>query len=535
MKSISTSIATFKNLREADYLYVDKTRYIYELIRQPFGQFFFSRPRRFGKSLTVSTLESVFSGKRELFRGLHIDATDYGWEIFPIIHIDFGRSDSSTKISLEKWIKKELHEIAKKNGLSITGSTPALLFGELIKKLADKTGKNVVILIDEYDKPITNNLEDGKQLKSIRMMMEAFYQIIKGYEALERFVFLTGVTKLSQISVFSKLNNLEDISRNVKYAGLVGYTQEELDTCFSSYMEEAAMQHACSLDEIRDKMAFWYDGFRFTSADIMLYNPVSVGRFFNEHYEFRNYWFATATPVMLVNQAKKQQLSVSDIQNAIFTEVSYNSFDVTTLADRETNTQQLIQLLFQTGYLTFGDKIDNSLTDTYRLVYPNYEVQISFEMELTAIYAGQGVQEINNYIVSIQNAAVAGKVDRMMELLRSLFAGIPYGIQLRYEKYYQSLLYLVFKMCGMQIAAEDMTNIGRIDATLRAGGYIYVIECKIDQSSLKAKEQIDRKKYAEKFLVEKDKRIIGLGINFSTKENIRNIEEYTAEEIACHN
>ena len=526
MKPINTSISTFKNIREADYMYVDKTEYIYEMVREPFGQYFFSRPRRFGKSLTVSTLETLFSGDRDAFKGLFIAETDYNWDSYPIIHIDFGRSDSSTKTSLEKWLNSELREISRKYEVSVSGSTPALLFGDLIKNLYAKYSKGVVILIDEYDKPITNNIEDGKQLKNIRILMEAFYQIIKGYESMERFVFLTGITKLSQISIFSKLNNLEDISRSVKYAGLVGYTQEELDEYFREYIDEASRHHNCSIDELREKLAFWYDGFRFTFDTLTVYNPVSVGRFFNENYEFRNYWFATATPVMLINQAKKQQLSVENIREAIFTELSYSSFDISALSEKETNVQLLIQLLFQTGYLTFGEKIDNPLTDAYHLVYPNYEVQVSFEMELTAIYAGQGVQEVNNIVVSVQNAAITGNAERMIELLKALFAGIPYGIQLKYEKYYQSMLFLVFKMCGMDIEAEDMTNIGRIDASLKAGDYIYVIECKIDKEAAEAMDQIDDKRYAEKFELYKNKKIIKIGINFSTKEDCRNIKDY---------
>lgn len=530
-KDISTSISTFKNIRKADFLYVDKTEYIYEMVRKPFGQYFFSRPRRFGKSLTVSTLEAIFSGDRDAFDGLYIAKSDYDWEVYPTIHIDFGRSDSSTKTSLEKWLNYELRQIAGEYDVAITGSTPALLFGDLIKSLYAKYSKGVVILIDEYDKPITNNIEDGKQLKNIRILMEAFYQIIKGYEAMERFVFLTGITKLSQISIFSKLNNLEDISRNKKYAGLVGYTQEELDQYFREYLADAARHHNCSIDEIREKLAYWYDGFRFTFADVTVYNPVSIGCFFNENYEFRNYWFATATPVMLVNQAKKQQLSVENIRDAIFTDLSYSTFDISALAENKTNVQLLIQLLFQTGYLTFGDKIDNPLTETYHLVYPNYEVQMSFEMELTAIYAGQGVQEINNIVVSIQNAAITGNAEKMISLFKALFAGVPYGIQLKYEKYYQSMMFLFFKMCGMDVEAEEQTNVGRIDASLIAGDYIYVIECKIDKDAASAIDQINRKRYIEKYGVYNDKTIIKIGINFSTEKDVRNISDYHIETV----
>ncbi|SEL96881.1 PD-(D/E)XK nuclease superfamily protein [Butyrivibrio sp. ob235] len=533
MKPINTTISTFKNLIEADYVYVDKTEYIYNMVREPFGQYFFSRPRRFGKSLTVSILEAIFSGEKELFKGLYIYGTDYSFEEYPIIHLDFGRSDSTNKKKLEDWINRELREIADKNEISIKGSSPALLFGELIKGLYNKYGKGVVILIDEYDRPITNNVEEGKRVHEIRIMMEAFYQMINGYESMERFVFLTGITRLSQVSIFSKLNNLDDISRKTDYAGMVGYTNDELDRYFAEYLDDGAKKTGCTKEELKSKLAYWYDGFKFTFKDEKVYNPVSIGQFFNNNCEYRNYWYATATPTMLVEQAKKQKLSVEDIENAFFTEVSYSSFDVTTLSGDELNTQMLIQLLFQSGYLTFGERIEGIPTTAYKLVYPNYEVQMSFEMELASIYVGQGVQEINSVSIMIQQAAAIGNVAKMMDLLKSLIAGIPYNIQVKHEKYYQSMIYLIFKMCGMDVESECVTNIGRIDAVMRAANNIYIIECKLDKSPEKAIEQIYDMKYAQKYLIEKEKgkSLVGIGIDFSYADGIKNIRDYKEIEL----
>ncbi len=534
MRSISTSISTFSKLIESNCLYVDKTEYIYRMVKAPFGQYFYSRPRRFGKSLTVSTLEAVFAGQKNLFEGLWIYESDYEWAKYPIIHIDFGRSDSTSKENLEKWIGKELAGIAKSNGVEISGDSPALMFGELIKALYNKESKGVVILIDEYDRPVTNNIEDGRRVDEIRIMMEAFYQMIKGYESMLRFVFLTGITRLSQVSIFSKLNNLEDISRRTEYSSMVGYTDEELDRYFDDYIREGASKLNCTENELKASLTKWYDGFRFAPNGKSVYNPVSIGQFFNNGCEFGNYWYATATPVMLVNQAKKQKLTIEDIENAVFTDVSYNSFDLMSLAGDELNTQMLVQLLFQTGYLTFGDRIQGTINPAYKLVYPNYEVRQSFEMELTSIYAGQGVQEINSMVTLVQQAAGVGDVDRMMSVLKSMFASVPYDLHLKYEKYYQSLLFLTFKMCGMDVVAEDRTNIGRIDAVLRSGEYIYVIECKLDKSAEKAIEQIEAKKYAEKFEIDKElcKKIIWIGMNFSYDDNIRNIESYRVEDIS---
>ena len=531
MKKISTSISSFKNLISTNCVYVDKTKYIYDMVKEPYGQFFFSRPRRFGKSLTVSTLEAVFSGEKELFKGLYIYDADYDWEIYPIIHIDFGRSDSSTVASLEEWIKLELTSIARKYEVEVVGSSPAIMFGELIKALNNKCKKEVVVLIDEYDRPITNNLEDGKGVKSIRRVMEAFYQIIKGYESVERFVLLTGVTRLSQVSIFSKLNNLMDISRNPNYADAVGYTHKEVEEYFKENIEAGAHKKGCTKDELMSQLASWYDGFRFAFDGVKVYNPVSVGRFFNENYEFRNYWYATATPVMLVNQAKKHRITVETIENAVMTDISYNSFDIMQFTESDVDSQLIIQLLLQTGYLTIGDREEKNNIPTYRLVYPNKEVQLSFETDLASVYMNKAISEISNTVNDIQHFAHEGKTDEFITALKGLFAGIPYDIHLKYEKYYQSLLYLTFRMCGMDIISENRTNIGRIDAVLTAGNYIYIIECKLDKTAQEALQQINEMKYAEKYADKKRHgySIVKMGINFSSDNDVRNIDDYVVD------
>ncbi len=526
MKKISTSISTFRKIIEAGYIYVDKTKYIYEMVRQPFGQFFFSRPRRFGKSLTVSTLEAVFLAQKELFKDCYIYNTDYSWEEYPVIHIDFGRIDSSTVSALDEGLKLSLGDIAGKYDVQILGSTPALMFGELIKALNRKYNKGVVILVDEYDRPITNNLEDGKGVKQISRTMEAFYQMIKGYEALERFVFITGITRLSQVSIFSKLNNLVDISRSLNYSDAVGYNAAELEKYFGDYIKECAKKHGCSVEEMMVKLAEWYDGFKFAFEGNKVYNPVSVGRFFSENYEFSNYWYATATPVLLIDFARKQKITPESIENAIVTDLSFSSFDIMSLSNSDVDPETITQLLLQTGYLTIGGKEEKSNMPSYKLKYPNKEVQLSFETDLASIYIGKSKAEINLVASNLQKAAYEGDVKGMIEVLNGCLAGIPYGIQLKYEKYYQSLVYLLFKMCGMDIVAEAMTNNGRIDAILRVNNKIYIIECKIDKSAREAMNQIEDMKYAEQFYNEAKSGydIIKIGMNFSSAT--KNINDY---------
>ena len=396
----------------------------------------------------------------------------------------------------------------------------------MIKALYNKYSEGVVILVDEYDRPITNNLEDGRGVKLISRTMEAFYQIIKGYEAMERFVFITGITKLSQVSIFSKLNNLVDISRSNAYSDAIGYNSDELKKYFNEYIKEAAAKNCCSRDEIMEKLAFWYDGFKFSFDGIKVYNPVSIGKFFSEDYEFRNYWYATATPVILINLAKRQKITLESINEVVMTDISYNSFDIMALSENDVAPQAVTQLLLQTGYLTIGDRDTNSNMQVYRLVYPNREVQMSFETDLASVYMSKSISEINIFALNLQNAAYEGNVDEMVAVLKGVFASIPYGIQLKYEKYYQSILYLTFKMCGMDITAESMTNVGRVDATLETGQYIYIIECKIDRSAKEALAQIDERKYAEQYYdkIKQGYKVIKVGMNFSSKEDVRNID-----------
>jgi len=533
MKEISTSTYSFSDLIENGYLYVDKTDYIYRLVKTPKGEYFYSRPRRFGKSLTVSTLEALFRGRRELFEGLKIAQTDYAFEEHPVIHIDFGRSDSSTVELLTSWLHRTLEGIAAEYGVSAEGESPAIAFGTLIQSLYAKYRKGVVILIDEYDRPVTNSLEDGEKAEKLRKLLEAFFQIVKGYEGMCRFIFLTGITRLAQLSIFSKLNNLRDISRSSDYACMMGYTQEELDRYFAGYIRTGAAQLAMTEQELKEQLKYWYDGFCFSPDAERVYNPVSVGMFFSEGFRFENYWYETATPVMLVQQARKQQLTLQDMEHARYTDSDYRTFNIMALTEYSMKSPLMIQLLFQTGYLTIGDRVQGPVRPTWKLVYPNHEVQSSFEVELTSIYTDKIPQEISSCVSYIQEAAWNGNADEMIRLMHSLLAGIPYSLQLKHEFYYQSLMLLLFRICGMDIQAESQTGKGRIDAVMQAGNYMYIIECKFNQQPQQAIDQIDDRKYADMYRIWKDKKIIGIGLSFCMDKSVRNLEEkYLVEELS---
>ncbi len=532
MKPISTSIYTFENLRQYDCVYVDKTKYLYDLIKKPNGQFFCSRPRRFGKSLTISTLEAIFSGKRELFKGLYIDSTEYDWDTYPVIHIDFANGNVQTLDLLSRTLIDILKTTAAFYGLALQENDPSLAFRELIAKLRDKTGKGVVLLIDEYDKPILEHIDNMDEAERYRDFVGNFYQIIKGSESMLRFAFITGVTKFAKVSIFSKLNNLDDITMNSDYGAMFGYTQEEFEANFSEYIDKSVAEKHMSRSELIAKIKHWYDGFTFTSNSASVYNPVSIGKFFNNHSKFLNYWFATGTPTFLMKLLKNNHIVLTDIANRILTSNSFNTFSVTDLSVKEPQDERITQMLFQTGYLTIDKMLWGEEDEVFQLRFPNREVALSFESNLLTAYAPQSAAPDN--VARIRLAAMQGDTEMMMEKLKEFFSGLPYDIQVKEEKYYQSIVYTIFSMCNMTMTTEVATNIGRIDGVLDGGQHLYIVEFKLNKSADVALEQIDEKKYAEKFIIpakEKGQTIHKLGINFSYDEKTRNVTDWKEEII----
>jgi len=504
------------------YLYVDKTEYIYQLVKIPKGEYFFSRPRRFGKSLTVSTLDALFRGKKELFRDLYI-YDRYDFEEYPVIHIDFSGADTTSTDTFNEWLMLQLKTIAREYGVEPEGSTPSIRFSEMLRLIYEKSGRGIVILIDEYDNPVTSNIEDAEKAEELRKIMELFFQQIKTNERMFRFIFITGITRLAHLSIFSKLNNLEDISRDESYAGMVGYSEDELQNYFAEYIREGAEHSHMTEQELLTKMKYWYDGFCFCPNGEKVYNPVSIGSFFKKNYAFRNYWFATATPEMVVQQAKKQRLTLADVENAQYTDDEYMTFDVMMLSQFSLKSELLIQLLFQTGYLTIGERVEGMMEETWKLVYPNYEVKKSFEVLLASLYMDTPAVTVNKFVRQMNESALNGDAETMVRLLQDAIASVPYDIHLKHEKYYESLMYLLFRVCGMDVDAEKRTNHGRIDAVLHSGKYIYIIECKFNKSPETAMEQIEDRGYADAYRLEEGKEIIKIGLSFMTDDENRNL------------
>jgi len=533
MKDISISTYSFPKLIRGGCLYVDKTMYIHKLASVPNGQFFMARPRRFGKSLTVSTLESLFKAERDLFNGLYIDSAPYDWKEYPVIHIDFARTPTNSLETMSRKLSMILSRIASSYGTSIAEDSPEMMFSDLIVTLHDKFKSDVVLLVDEYDKPLLDHLDDRDKdtVIKFRTFMDNFYQVIKGYEEFFRFIFITGVTRFSKVSIFSKLNNLDDITMRRDYSCMLGYTQDELERDFSEHIDKALIDGVSTfagekLDLDRSRLLStlkeMYDGFRFSPSTPSVYNPVSVGTFFVSGGVLDNYWFSTATPSFLVKLLSRNDISLFDISSAYISSASRDTFDVAELSGPTTDNGTIYQLMYQSGYLTLEDGTSKGAT-TIPLRFPNKEVENSFLSSLFTSYTSRNPDKVSD---ELREAAMEGDTPLMIEIMQTVFASIPYGIQIGQEKYFQSIAYILFRLCGMRMSAEEQTNLGRIDGVLEAGAHTYIIEFKIWQSAEKAMEQIESRKYAQKYALPSRKAGVTLhrlAIAFVYGDGVRNI------------
>lgn len=515
-------IQTFRDFHELDYLYVDKTRQIHDLFARGGKYYFLSRPRRFGKSLLISTLVEIFSGNQELFKGLWI-YDKIKWTRHPVIHIDFSKIDFASPGTLEESIKKFLDKTAKSYDLTLEKKrTYKESFVELIEKMAVK-GK-VVVLIDEYDKPIIEYVEANKieTAIEIRTVLKQFYSVIKGSDAFLRFVFITGVSKFSRVSIFSDLNNLVDITLMANYSTLLGYTEEELRHYFSSYIKPLAEKLAVSENHLTQAIQKWYNGYSWDGENFV-YNPFSILNLFNSN-SFENFWFSSGTPTFLVKLIKNRQSDVEEFEDFPVKSYTFDSYDIEHM--------ELAALLFQTGYLTIKKIIAKGIfrTKTYHLSYPNQEVRQSFLTQLFREYTQKNLSSCTQFLERINEAVEADDIDRFVQEIKSLFASIPYHIFIgEREAYYHTVIYLVLKINGAEVRCEDPTNIGRLDAVLETANKIYIMEFKLGKGSeQEALEQIKQKKYYEKYRG-KGKNIVLIGAAFDPED--RNIGNYLLENL----
>lgn len=510
--------SSFESIRASGCVYVDKTRHIFQLVDE--GKYYFlSRPRRFGKSLTVSTLKCLFEGRKELFEGLWIsEHGDWEWKEHPVIMIDFNELAHDKPEKTEQSLKNNLMKIADQYSVNIQDNLLPGMFAELIVSLHGKTGSPVVVLVDEYDKPIIDHLGRGREAieiaKQNQDIMKYFFSVLKGASAAPclRFVFLTGVSKFPRVSIFSELNNLTDITMMESYADMLGYTQKELEDNFHPYIALLAQKTGIPRPEIMNKLEMYYNGYRFSRQDVRVYNPFSILSVFIQK-DFKNFWFETGTPTFLVNLLKETGWYLPEIEGMKATETVFSTYELENLKPEA--------LLFQTGYATIKEVSGR----IYTFDYPNQEVKTSFLETLFHSYT-QGLKKHSRFVLLAEYLQVED-TQSFMETMTSIFASIPYTLETkRDEAYFHTVFYLMVSASGVNAHSEVLTCDGRIDLLMEFSDKVYIIEFKCNQSAETALKQIRQKGYEKKYM-QSGKKIILIGINFDTEK--RNVVEWKVE------
>ena len=496
-------IQSFEEIRSGGYVYVDKTALIYKLTST--GKYYFlSRPRRFGKSLLVSTMEAYFSGRKELFEGLAMASLEKDWVSYPVLHLDLTGAAYLSVDELYSKLNSFLSKYEERYEIRTGEHVASVRFENIIDAAYRKTGQKVVILIDEYEKPIIDNIDNPELMEQFRRELQGFYSVIKGKDNAIRFAFLTGVTKLGKMSIFSGLNNLNDISMDARYADICGISEQELKSYFNESVKTLAEMNELSEEECYKKLASMYDGYHFHYRSPGIYNPFSILNTFNAN-EFRMYWFETGTPTFLVRYLKQGNYNLDNIAK--------NDVSVETLTGANYVSPAPITLMYQAGYLTIKDY--DQRFNTYNLDYPNEEVKSGFLNSLSHLYApalAGGELSVYQFIRDIEK----GNTKSFMDRLTAFFSGNSYMIQGDLELYFQNVMSIMLKMMGLYVKTEYQTSNGRIDIVFDTDKYIYIIELKRDESAENALKQIEEKGYDKPFLA-RGKQIIKLGINFSSE------------------
>ena len=516
MKKYPIGIQSFEKIRSGNFYYVDKTEFVYTLVQEGSGYYFLSRPRRFGKSLFLDTLHQAFAGRKEYFKGLFLE-NNWNWdEQLPVLHISFGSGIFKDTDSLNSRFNYILSRFSEKYNVTLTEKNISDRFDELVRKISEKLNEKVVILIDEYDKPILDNIDKPSSAIEIRECLKNFYSVIKDLDSQLKFVFITGVSRFSRVSIFSGLNNLEDISIGRRYSSICGYTQGELEYVFKEPLERV------DLNAIKE----WYNGYNFLGEPV--YNPFDILLYLRSG-EFRNYWFETGTPSFLLKLIQDKRYYVPELE-------SFNSGDEI-LGSFEIDNLSLETILFQTGYITIKSRSEIDSEYVYTLSYPNLEVKKSLNRYILKYLSQVPISDSAKTRINIRKALAAGDLESINENFRSFFASIPHDWYRKnriseYEGYYASIFYAYFTATGLDVTAEDTTNKGRIDLTVKCDDKIYILEFKVievDKIKGSALEQIKRKKYSEKYR-QKGKEIYLVGIDFS--KNDRNIKNFEWEAVA---
>jgi hypothetical protein len=504
MRKYPVGIQDFDKIRTQNYAYVDKTYFVHRMADWG-GYYFLSRPRRFGKSLFLSTLYYLFRGKKEIFEGLYIE-DKWDWtQTNPIIKISFSNIGHG-EIGLYQSVENALITTAKEYGLELNSEGNGPKFKELIQKLDAQYGK-VVVLIDEYDKPIIDYIDtDIPKAIENRGILKSFYSILKDADPHLKLVFITGVSKFSKVSIFSDLNNLWDITLNADFSSICGISQSELEAYFE---EELKIYDP-------EKIKHWYNGYSWKGTE-SVYNPFSLVNFFSSNGDFQNYWFNSGTPTFLMNLARKYELY--NFEGVSVDSSALNAYDLERL--------QLIPLMFQTGYLTIKSQED----DIYELDYPNLEVRQSYMNILSKTYIDDEVLSGQSWANQLKKALNAGQVEKLQGLFNALFKSIPYELwQKQNEHYYHAIIHLTFRLLGVYIDSQVHTSDGRLDALVQTIDYVFCFEFKLDGDADQALQQIKDKGYLQPYL-HSGKTCIGIGLNFS--KEMKKVEKLVWEEITA--
>ena len=518
LKLYPIGIQTFERIRKEDKLYIDKTEYIYRMAHTSGTYFFLGRPRRFGKSLLVTTMQSYFEGKKELFKGLAIENLEKEWTEYPVLHFDMSGGKHMDKEQLEEYLDYRLQEEEKKWGVTkpVKGANNRLI--DLINTTYEKSGKQVVVLIDEYDAPMLDVVHEKEQLDMLRNMMRNFYSPLKYSEAKLRFVFLTGITKFSQVSIFSELNNIINISMSDEYAGICGITKEELLTQMSEDIDELAKSQELTREETIAELKENYDGYHFSAKSPDVYNPFSLLNCFSTR-EFGAYWFSSGTPTYLIKMMRKFKVMPTNISRMY---AKSSAFDAPT-----ENMTAITPLLYQSGYLTI--KGYDKFSKLYTLDLPNKEIKVGlFESLLPNYLEGMFAQNGDVAIAQMSVLIRQDNMDGALQLLQTFLGTVPYCNVTNYEGHYQQMLYIIFSLLtGYVVDVEVHTPKGRLDIVMLTHTRLYIIELKLNKNAQAALQQINLKNYAQRFAL-CGKPVSKVGINFDSTTG--NIEDWVIEE-----
>ena len=522
LKQLPVGIQTFEKIIAQDCLYVDKTAYIHKMLKAS-NYIFLSRPRRFGKSLLVSTLQSYFEGRKDLFKGLYIEQVEKEWIEYPVLRLSLASSKHMEKEQLEDYLLHILEEHEKRFGISANHSEPNIRLMNLITSVYEKTGKQVVILIDEYDAPLLDVLHEKEKLPVLRQVMRKFYSPLKDADPYLKFVFLTGITKFSQLSIFSELNNLKNISMLPEFAAICGFSIEEVKMQLADYLEDYAATKNLNKDEALEALRVQYDGYHFSWPSPDIFNPFSLLNAFQDR-RLDNYWFESGTTTFLVEMLRKYDTEFTDLKKI---EASAYDFDAPT-----ESATSIVPLLYQSGYITIKDY--DPAFDFYTLDIPNKEVRIGLTRSLIPAYITPDTLIVNNAARHVAQCLVKEDINGALTILQKFLSTIPYCNNANSEGHYQQVFYIIFTLVtGYFADVEVRTATGRVDMVLQTAQRLYLFELKLNRSAEAAMQQINLKDYPARF-AHCGLPIVKVGINFDAESHTISdwkIEEASSESV----